>query len=110
MSKFNRFASFALALVILAPAMALAEGTGATASGWGNEGLIAIATALTMGAGAAFGTLSQSRAATAALEGIARNPSAAGDIRGTMILGLALIESLVLFAFVIAFLLQNKIG
>jgi len=109
MSKFNRFASFALALVVLAPAMALAEGTGTT-GGWGNEGLIAIATALTMGAGAAFGTLSQSRAATAALEGIARNPSAAGDIRGTMILGLALIESLVLFAFVISFLLQNKIG
>ncbi len=107
MSKFNRFASFALALVVAAPALALAEDGGAaagSASGW-----IAIATAITMGLGATFGTLSQSKAATAALEGIARNPSAAGDIRGTMILGLALIESLVLFAFVVSFLLQGKI-
>ena len=45
----------------------------------------------------------------AALEGIARQPSAAGRIQTPMILGLALIESLVLFALVIAYLLQSKI-
>ncbi len=54
------------------------------------------------------GTLAQGRATAAALEGISRNPGAS-KIQTPMILGLALIESLVLFAFVIAFLLQNLI-
>jgi F-type H+-transporting ATPase subunit c len=56
------------------------------------------------------GTLAQGRATAAALEGISRNPGAAAKIQTPMILGLALIESLVLFAFVIAFLLQKQIG
>ena len=55
------------------------------------------------------GTLAQGRATAAALEGISRNPGASAKIQTPMILGLALIESLVLFAFVIAFLLQNQI-
>ena len=53
------------------------------------------------------GTLAQGRATAAALEGISRNPGAAARIQTPMILGLALIESLVLLAFVIAFLLQT---
>lgn len=56
------------------------------------------------------GTLAQGRATAAALEGMSRNPGAAGRIQTAMILGLALIESLVLFALVIAFLLQSKIS
>jgi len=56
------------------------------------------------------GTLAQGRATAAALEGISRNPGAAAKIQTPMILGLALIESLVLFAFVIAFLLQGNIA
>lgn len=55
------------------------------------------------------GTLAQGRATAAALEGISRNPGASAKIQVPMILGLALIESLVLFAFVIAFLLQSAI-
>jgi F-type H+-transporting ATPase subunit c len=55
------------------------------------------------------GTYAQGRATSAALEGIARQPSAAPRIQTPMILGLALIESLVLFAFVIAYFLQGKI-
>jgi len=52
---------------------------------------------------AAFGcALGQGRAAAAALEGIARNPNASGKLLVPMILGLALIESLVIYAFVIA--------
>ena len=46
---------------------------------------------------AAFGALGQGKAVSAAVEGIARNPSAAGDIRGALILGLVLIESLVIY-------------
>jgi F-type H+-transporting ATPase subunit c len=54
---------------------------------------------------AAFGALSQSRGLSAAAEAIARNPSAAGDIRGAMILGLVLIESLVIYVLLISLIL-----
>ena len=47
--------------------------------------------------------LGQGKAVVAACEGIARNPQAAGNIRTTMIIGLALIEALVIYALVAAF-------
>ena len=53
--------------------------------------------------------LSQGRAAAAALEGIARQPEAAGRIRANMIIGLALIESLVLYALVMFFILSARL-
>jgi F-type H+-transporting ATPase subunit c len=43
-----------------------------------------------------------------AAAGVARNPGAAGPIQTLMIIGLALIESIALLAFVIAFLIQGK--
>jgi F-type H+-transporting ATPase subunit c len=54
---------------------------------------------------AAFGALGQSKGLAAAVEGIARNPSAAGEIRGNLILGLVLIESLVIYVLLIALIL-----
>ena len=71
-----------------------------------------IAASLALGVAiAAFGgALGQGRAAAAALDGIARNPGAAGQIRGPMILGLALIESLVIYALIISLLLVLKVG
>lgn len=59
--------------------------------------------ALAIGLAAFGGSLGQGKTAAAALEGIGRNPSAQGKIFVPMIIGLALIESLVLYAFVIAF-------
>ena len=50
------------------------------------------------------GALGQSRIGAAACEGAARNPGASAKIQTMMILGLALIESLVLFALVIVFI------
>jgi F-type H+-transporting ATPase subunit c len=47
--------------------------------------------------------LAQGKAVVAACEGIARNPQAAGNIRTTMIIGLALIEALVIYVLVAAF-------
>jgi F-type H+-transporting ATPase subunit c len=38
-----------------------------------------------------------------ALEGIARQPEAAGQVRTTMFIGLAFVEALALFGFVLAF-------
>jgi len=53
---------------------------------------------------AAFGCgMGQGKAVVAACEGIARNPQAAGNIRTTMIIGLALIEALVIYCLVAAF-------
>lgn len=58
---------------------------------------------ITMGVGIGIGKLS-----SAALEGIARQPEAANDLRTTMIIGAALIEGVALFAAVICFLLANQ--
>ena len=41
-----------------------------------------------------------------ALEGIARNPEAAPKIQSMMILGIAFVEALAIFAIVIAFLIK----
>lgn len=62
-----------------------------------------IGAAFVLGIAAAAGAIGQSRAIVAACEGIARNPGAAGAIRLAMIIGLALIESLVIYALLIAF-------
>ena len=59
--------------------------------------------AFVLGIAAAAGAIGQSRAIVAACDGIARNPGAAGAIRLAMIIGLALIESLVIYALLIAF-------
>ena len=75
-----------------------------------NFGVIALAAGLCISIAALGGGLGQGRAAAAALDGITRNPGAAGQIRGPMILGLALIESLVIYSLIIAFLLLGKIG
>lgn len=74
-----------------------------------NGGWIAISAGLAIGLAALGGALGQGRAAAAALDGIARNPGASGKIMTPMILGLALIESLVIYALVIAFMLVGKL-
>lgn len=66
----------------------------------------ALAAGLAIGVAAFGGALGQGRAAAAALEGIARNPNASGKIFVPMILGLALIESLVIYALIISFQLM----
>ncbi len=73
------------------------------------QGIIAIAAGIAIGMAALGGTLGQGKAAAAALEGIARNPEAQGKIFTPMILSMALIESLVILGFVIAFMIQGKI-
>lgn len=53
--------------------------------------------------------IGQGKAAAAALEGIARQPEAAGKIQTVMIIALALIESLVIYALLMFFLLNSKL-
>jgi F-type H+-transporting ATPase subunit c len=84
----------ALGAVLLVAPAAFAQGGEAAA---GGRGLAAIAVAFGMGI-AAFGCgLGQGRIASAACEGMARNPGASGPIRAAMILGLVFVETLVLF-------------
>ena len=99
-----------LFIVFTAGAAFAAEGgeagvVGGTSFYWA----VALAAGFAIGFAAFGGALAQGRAASAALEGIARNPGAAGQLLTPMIIGLALIESLVIYAFVIAILLQGKI-
>lgn len=61
------------------------------------------AMAIALGLAAIGGALGQGKAISAALEGIARNPSAQDKIFTPMILGLAFIESLVIFTLVYKF-------
>ncbi|HEY3298808.1 MAG TPA: ATP synthase F0 subunit C [Armatimonadota bacterium] len=71
------------------------------------------ALALAVGLGlpiAAFGgALGQGKAAAAALEGIARQPEAAGKIQTAMIIAMAFVESLVIYALLVFFLIQGKL-
>lgn len=53
--------------------------------------------------------MAQGRAAAAAFEGIARQPEKASDIRGALIISLALIESLVIYSLLMFFLLWIKL-
>ena len=74
-------------------------------SGWAFNGFASAAVYVVAVAFAAYGgTAAQSKAASVALEGIARNPSAADKIMTPMILGLALMESLVIFTLITIFL------
>lgn len=103
--------NFAVILVtMLVAAVAFAEGGSASSGVTDNNAWYAIAAALAIALPAFGGAFGQGRAASAALEGIARNPGAAGKIFTPMILGLALIESLVIYGLVIAFVLSGKIA
>ena len=86
-----------------------AEEHAAMATDSGAKSALAIGAGLAIAIAAFGGALGQGKAAVAALEGIARNPGAAGKIQTPMIIAMALIESLVIYALVIAFLLQGKI-
>lgn len=88
-------------LSMLVPAAAFAQ-SGAEGS---DLGLVPLGVAFTMGIAALGGTFGQAKAISAALEAIGRNPSAAGQVQTPMLIGLAFVESLVVLAFAIAFLL-----
>ena len=56
-----------------------------------------------------FASTAQGKATSTALEGIARQPEAIGQIQTAMIIGLALIESLVIYSLLMFFLLMGKL-
>jgi F-type H+-transporting ATPase subunit c len=70
---------------------------------------LAIAVGFGVAIAALGGALGQGRAVASAMEGIARQPEAGGRIMTTLIIGLAFIESLVLYTLVLAFLVSAKL-
>ena len=102
----NRRSALTFALVLVAGAAAPLYAQG-TEPGVNTEiakwSIITAGFALAFAAGLA--ALAQGRAVSAATEAIARNPGAAGDIRGSLLLGLVLIESLAIYVLLIALIL-----
>ncbi len=96
MKKFASILLVALAAFVLAPAAFAQAGTPAEpGTNW-----VAISASFGMALAAAGCGIAQSRVASAACEGMARNPGAAEPIRAAMFLGLVFIETLVLFTLV----------
>ena len=97
--KYILFATLAIALFSMA---AMAQGGAAD-----NEFTVSSSKAL--GAGLGFGLVAglagigQGLVGSRAAEGAARNPGASGSVMTLMIIGLAMIESLVLFALLVVF-------
>ena len=89
--------------VFSVPAVAFAADA-ATGGGWVGPFAV-IAAGIGMGIASGLCGLGQGRATAGAVDAIARQPGAAARIQTAMIIGLALIESLALYVFVIAAIL-----
>ncbi len=100
----------ALVVLFIASPAAFAQGEAAAAgAGAGAGGMAAIGAGLAIGLSALGAALGQGRQGAAALEGIARNPQAAGKIQTPMIIALAFTEALALYGFVIGIMIVGKI-
>ena len=103
----NRIATLsAFAAAFLAPAVALA----APAASGPNDGTFAICMCFGVAIAAVGGGLGQGRAASAALDGICRNPGSADKVFTPLLLSLAFIESLVIFTLVVALIVSGKMA
>jgi F-type H+-transporting ATPase subunit c len=94
---FLAIAMFVLSVPMFAQAPAAAE-----ASGGIGGGIKALGLALGMGIASGLCALGQGKATAGATEAMARNPGNTAAIRTSLIIGLALIESLALYMFVLA--------
>ena len=72
-------------------------------------GLLALGIALSIGIAALGASLGQGKAISSALDGIARNPGAREKILMPLMVGLAFIESLAIYALIVALLMVNKL-
>ncbi len=93
---------FALMAMLFVAMPAFAQGGNAPASGGTNW--VALASGFSIAIAAGLAGLGQGRVGAAACESMARNPAARPAIQVALFVGLAFIESLVLFTFVIIFI------
>jgi F-type H+-transporting ATPase subunit c len=73
-----------------------------------SSAIVAIAAALAIGLAAIGPGIGQGTAAAKAMEGIARQPEVAGELRTMMIIALAFMEALTIYGLLIAFILIGK--
>jgi F-type H+-transporting ATPase subunit c len=105
----NGFVGVATALGgVLLSSMAFAEESATAAANGNNNGMVAIGAGLAIGLGAFGAATAQGRTASAALEGLARNPAAKDVLFQPFILGLVFMELQALLAFVIAIIWTFK--
>ena len=93
------------AMVLGMTSLAMAASGGAAPAAGVNIAVICIAAALSVGVAALGCGIGMGSAVGGACTGTARNPEASGKITVTMIIGLALIESLTIYGLVISLIL-----
>ena len=101
-------------LVLLGILIAFSGGVAMAAEGGQGldpqvKAMIALASGIGIGIAALGGALGQGKAVASALDGIGRNPGASGKILTPMIIGLAMIESLVIYSLVVSLMLYLKL-
>ena len=74
-----------------------------------NNAIYAIASAIVMSISTITPAIAQGLTSKAAMESIARQPDAAGNVRSTLIVALALMEALAIYGLLIAFMLISQI-
>ena len=105
---FASMATVVAAVLTYAPS-AFAQDEAGASNEWDQKKWGLLAAGICIAIAAFGGALGQGRAAASALDGIARNPAASGKLFVPMILGLALIESLVIYALVISLQIVGKV-
>ena len=95
----------AIVAIMGTPALAQSPDTGKTES----SKLLGLALGFGLAIAAFGGALSQSNAIAKAVDAVARQPEAGARIQGMMIIGLALIETLVIYMLLICFMWGNKV-
>jgi F-type H+-transporting ATPase subunit c len=111
---FAVIACLAIVALMAVPALAqdkAAAGHAATAAvDSGSSKFLGLALGFGLALAAFGGALSQSNAIGKAVDAVARQPEAGARIQGMMIIGLALIETLVIYMLLICFMWGDKVG
>jgi len=104
-------AVLAIVAILGMPALAAEQGEAAkAAASAGSASQLGFALAIGLAIAAFGGALGQSNAIAKAVDAVARQPEAGGRIQGMMIIGLALIETLVIYMLLICFMWGSKVG
>ena len=115
LSTWSKIRGFVMALalvVVSSPAWAAAEVAAESGDGhWLSAQAMALfAAAFAIGVGTIAPSLAQGKAIAKALEAIGRNPECADKVQSVLLIGLAFVESLCIYALVIAFMAIGKVG
>ena len=89
--------------------VAFADGSAPAAAEGAATNLVGFGLALGLAIAAFGGALGQGKAISTAVDAVARQPEAGARIQGMMIIGLALIETLVIYMLLICFMWGDKV-